>query len=647
MKAVCYAALLLAVPASANPVGKVIQMLEEMKANGQKELQDEKVLHAEQAQWCDDTIAHKKEAIAEAEDTIAQLTADIQKAAADSSNAANEANRLRAAIEQATADIETSKKERAAAKKSFEANQKDLEETVDALQRAMIVLKKNFGNIEQDQDFFMQLASNPLIPDADRSALESFLEQGKDGEAYSFKSSTGKIIEMIQGLTEKFQGELNDARAADQNDQHASNMVQMDLNGQIDSDKAALARQNAEKGAADKNKGAAEGEKSATEHRKAGDETFLADTTQECTINNQIFGENQNVRENEIVALGEAIKIMKSSDVEGNNVKVSTVFVQVATLANMSPKQDEASTYLLQQSQHYKSKLLEEISDSVAADPFNKVKRMIRSMIDKLQNQALEEAEHKGWCDKEMKVNKQVREEKTTKVDELTATRDEQNALINRLASEVQQIESESNAMTKALSEATKERADNKNENEKTISDAKEAQVAVTQALEVLKQFYDNPSGAFLQQNEDAEEAMMQLPGAKMESYAGQQEGKGGVLALMQQVLEDFARVETDTRNQESTQENEYQEFKTDTNRSLAVNKQTVDNKQTKKARTESDMQKTVRDLEGTQEELDAANRYHEKLKPSCVHQQPSHEERMAQRQAEIDSLKEALRILA
>merc|ERR1719158_1583891 len=132
-----------------------------------------------------------------------------------------------------------------------------------------------------------------------------------------------------------------------------------------------------------------------------------------------------------------------------------------------------------------------------------------------------------------------------------------------------------------------------------------------------------------------------------MASYSGQQDGKVGVLALIEQVLEDFARLETDTRNKESTEENEFQEFKTDTKRSLAVNKQTVDNKQTKKARTEADMQKTVRDLEGTQEELDAANRYYDKLKPSCVHQQPSHEERMAQRQAEIDSLKEALRILA
>jgi len=314
----------------------------------------------------------------------------------------------------------------------------------------------------------------------------------------------------------------------------------------------------------------------------------------------------------------------------------------------MSPKQDEASTYLLQQAQKYKSKLLEEISDSAAADPFKKVMQMIKSMIDKLQKQALEEAEHKGWCDKEMKVNKLTREEKSTKVDELTATRDEQSALIARLASEIQQIESESNAMSKALNEATKERADNKAENEKTISDAKEAQVATQQALDVLKQFYDNPSGAFIQQNEAADEALMQMDSERefATSYSGQQGVKGGVLGLMQQVLDDFARLETDTRNKESTESNEYDEFKTDTKRSLAVNKQTVDNKQTKKARTESDMQKTVRDLEGTQEELDAANRYYDKLKPSCVHQQPSHEERMKKRQEEINSLKEAFRIL-
>jgi len=51
-------------------------------------------------------------------------------------------------------------------------------------------------------------------------------------------------------------------------------------------------------------------------------------------------------------------------------------------------------------------------------------------------------------------------------------------------------------------------------------------------------------------------------------------------------------------------------------------------------------------DLEGTQEELDAALAYYDKLKPSCIDTGLSYADRVARRKEEIQSLQEALRIL-
>ena len=53
------------------------------------------------------------------------------------------------------------------------------------------------------------------------------------------------------------------------------------------------------------------------------------------------------------------------------------------------------------------------------------------------------------------------------------------------------------------------------------------------------------------------------------------------------------------------------------------------------------------KDLKGAQEELDAALAYYDKLKPSCVDAGVSYEERVARREAEIQSLQEALKILS
>jgi hypothetical protein len=53
------------------------------------------------------------------------------------------------------------------------------------------------------------------------------------------------------------------------------------------------------------------------------------------------------------------------------------------------------------------------------------------------------------------------------------------------------------------------------------------------------------------------------------------------------------------------------------------------------------------KELELTQKELDAALEYYEKLKPDCVDQGLSYEDRVAGREAEIESLQEALKILS
>merc|ERR1719311_1953304 len=91
-------------------------------------------------------------------------------------------------------------------------------------------------------------------------------------------------------------------------------------------------------------------------------------------------------------------------------------------------------------------------------------------MIQKLMQEATEEAEHKGFCDTELTTNKQTRDAMTAK-----AT---------------------------AIREAEKEK------NKATIEDAKGAQAAVQQALAVLQEFYDKAAvqgAAMTQEQEKAE----------------------------------------------------------------------------------------------------------------------------------------------
>merc|ERR1719171_3223835 len=121
---------------------------------------------------------------------------------------------------------------------------------------------------------------------------------------------------------------------------------------------------------------------------------------------------------------------------------------------------------------------------------------MIKDMIVKLMEEANEEAEHKGFCDTELSTNEQTRKQKTEGVEALTAEVDELTASVARLTDEITELTAAVGALDAAIAKATGIREAEKAKNTQTIADAQAAQVAVEQALGVLKDFYEKAGEA-------------------------------------------------------------------------------------------------------------------------------------------------------
>merc|ERR550514_211319 len=142
----------------------------------------------------------------------------------------------------------------------------------------------------------------------------------------------------------------------------------------------------------------------------------------------------------------------------------------------------------------------------VAADPFKSVKKMIKDMVVKLMEEATEEAEHKGFCDTELRTNEHTRKEKTEAVEILTAEIDQLGASIAQLTSEIGELTEAVAQIDAAVAEATSIRNAEKAKNSQTVADAKEAQVATENAMKVLQDFYAKAADAtsLVQTNEVA-----------------------------------------------------------------------------------------------------------------------------------------------
>merc|ERR1740124_1437646 len=358
------------------------------------------------------------------------------------------------------------------------------------------------------------------------------------------------------------------------------------------------------------------------------------------------FESRQQLRAEEIEALEKAIEIISSGAVSGNADKHLPSLLQQPSLAQLrsqstSVNQARVAAYLEQRAQTLGSRVLSALAVRVEADPFLKVKKMIKDLIVRLMEEANEEAEHKGWCDTELSTNEQTRKEKTEAVETLHAEIDQLEASIAKLTEDITDLTKAVAELDAAMSKATKLRQEEKKTNTETIADSQEAQTAVAQALTVLKEFYAKAAEAtaLLQQQPEAPE-IFDKP------YQGMGAENGGVVGMLEVIESDFARLEADTKAAEASAQKEYDEFMTDSQVDKAEKATSIEHKTAKKQDEEQALTSNRSDLEGTQKELDAALAYFDKLKPSCVDAGVSYEDRVARRKEEIESLQEALKIL-
>jgi len=629
------------------PVQKVIELLQGMLDKGKKEKHEESVQFAAEKQFCDDTAVEKQNAIKEADDLIATLKADIQKYVADAEQLTLEIQEHEEDIATWTGDLKAAAKVRKAEKADYDATHKDYSESVSALERAIAVIKKQTGDVPQLTQLSVhkatsltQLSTMEALPQDAKQAIQAFLQDNSDEnfalsapEANAYESQSQGIIDMLTKLLDKFIEERTTLEKEEKNKRHAYNMVKSDLEGSIKQATSAKDEKTELKADKKQSKAEAEGTLEDTTKTRDDDKKYLQDLTASCEAKASEFESNQQIRGDELVAIEKAIEIIEKG-IKGGFVQTQgTSFAQLRA-DGRSPVQQRIADFLRGKAHNLNSRVLALLATKVEEDPFKKVKKMIGDLITKLLEEANEEAAAKGQCDAELATNAATRKEKTEAVESLTADIDELEASISKLTDMITELTNAVAELDSAIAKATKIREDEKAKNAETISDAKDSQKAVSDALSVLKDFYAKAAESFIQEHQG-------------KPYKGNQGGAEGVVGMLEVIMSDFNRLESDTAAAEEEAQKEYDEFMTDSEVDKKAKTADIEHKTKKKQDKTQALEEMKGDLDGTQKELDAALAYYEKLKPSCVDAGTSYEDRVARRKEEIQSLQEAYKILA
>lgn len=649
--------------AAVTPTQKVVEMLTGMVQKGKEEKHGEQVQFATYKQFCDDTETDKTRAIEEANNAIEKLSADIQKAEADAAKLGRETAAHEHDIGMFTGDKQAATNVRTQEREDYTITHQDYSESVDALKRAVAILKAQ--NFDRSQATSLLQMLDPIIPAEKKGVITAFLQQDPDvglsveaPEADGYEFQSGGVVDMLEKLETKFLDERAQLEKDETNAKHAYEMLVQDLTAQIAHNEQAVSDKSALKGKKKQAAADAKGDLADTTSTRDDDQKYLSDLTATCRAKSSDFESRQQLRADEIVALEKAIEILSGGTVSGAAEKYlptlvqqqKTILMQLAKSNKLTgDRQVAVASFLSRAAERYGSRVLSELATHAEADPFSKVKKMVQDLITRLMEEANQEAEQKGWCDTELAKNEATRDEKTAKVEALTSEIDGLTASIAKLGEDLTTLNSQISELDAAVAEATKIRNEEHERNTITIKESKEAQTAVAQALEVLKAFYAKAgtATALLQGGAAAGSAQQpESPEIFDAPYTGLGAENGGVVGMIEVIQSDFARLEAETAASEASAEEEYDSFMSDSAVDKAQKKKDVEHKTHKKQSQAQALAEKKGDLEGTSKELTAANEYFDKLKPTCIGAEGSYDDRVAKREEEVESLQEALRIL-
>jgi len=631
-----------------SPVAKVIELLDELTGKVKGDLAAEETMMEEYTKWCDSESNEKEDAITSHKRTIGDLEAEIADATARVSELGTEVEELAGKISDAEGELKEATGIREQEKAAFTESETELVDTVDGLERALVVLKRGQTSFLQarDQDEMDKLTMSlgkiieaSWVNKKDKAAVQALL-QSKSAEAdedlslqpqaktSEYESHGSGILDTLSDMKEKAESTLSDARTAEMKAAHEYEMLKQSLETQMSTMKKRMSEATTEKSGLEEAKSSAEEELASTKKTLADDEKYLEELTQSCSMKAKEWATRQKDAAGELAAIAKAKEVLESG------VKV---FLQVSSKTQSKDEESGAKrdrVIAILSKMNDRSYLFTQLkSEARTGGPFDKVKGLIESMITRLEKEAAEEADTKAFCDKETSESKAKQAELTAKSDKSQVRIEKATATIAELKQQIKTLQEQMAEMDAAQAEATSLRNKEHEEYLKATKDYKDSAEAVANAIAVLQDYYS--SGSFVQAKEEPE-----LGGAKTDIAST-------IMSMLEVAESDFTSLLAEAEASEKEAQTSYDKLVEQNTITKTANTQEVKGKEAGVKSEEAALLNYKEDFATTGKELDAVLSYLDKLKPQCETKVMTYAERVAKREAEIEGLKEALEILS
>lgn len=668
------AATSLAAQEEGNPLAKVLDLLDVLQGKIVNEGKVTEKAYHEYLQWCRNSVKDSGFAIESATKERSELDAKISELTAEIEECASKTEELAAAIASNEGDLKSATTIRDKELAEFIRSEKELMEVVSALERAIGILEKemqknpaSFAQTYGNQKVQTVLQSLNLVTEAaafsvnDKQTLLALAQYDDDDDlgapaAAAYKSQSGGIVEVLEDMKEKADGQLNQLRKAEQTAKHNYEMLKSSLEEQIKADTRDMKEEKTAKAEAEESIAEAKGDLEVTNKELENSQQTLGTSRSSCMKTGADHEMTVTAREEELKVLAKAKKIL--IETTSGAVKQTYSLLQMSPVSKRQKLAESAHNEVVvlvkRLARLHHSAALAQLGSRIAAvlkyglhnegDPFSKVRSLIEDMITQLEAEARAEAGEKAYCDKQLAMTGAKKDDLDDDISKLAVKMDQATSKTAKLKEQVQELESELAALTKLQAELDQIRQETHSEYMQAKKDLEQGLTGVRKALGLLREYYGGAAAALLQ-NGPTFVALLRQPAMPQKQSAAGGAGQS-IISILELLESDFAENLAKEETEEEDAQREYEKTSQKNKMAKVLKDQDAKFKSQEIKSLGKALTELAADGESAETEHAAVVEYYEKIKERCIAKPETYEERRKRREAEIAGLQEALNIL-
>jgi len=677
---------------AANPVRKVVTMLQMMMKKIEAEKVKEKELYDKFMCYCATADGTLGKSISDANTKIPQLEADIKQAVEEKTQLEEDIKAHqddRAAAEEAMAKAtEMREKEAAAYAKELGEDKTNL----DALAKALAAIEKGMaGGFLQTNaaGVLRKLATTRMdMLEIDRQELVDFL-QGTQQDEYA--PASGEIVGILKQLKDEMEKDLAEMIAQEEAAIKSYEELMAAKKSEVETLTAAIEEKLVRVGELGVKIAEMKNDLEDTGETLAEDTKYLANLGKTCAAKTKEWEARCKAVSEELLALSDTIKILNDDD--ALELFKKTLPSASASFLQMQVTESQVRMRALHMIKNHRKKSLSLDFIAMALHGkkvgFEKVIKLMDEMVVTLKKEQVDDDNKKEYCEKELDLaddDKKVHERAISDAEKAIAEVEEE---ITTVTEEIKVLEEGIAALDKSVAEATEQRKEENADFTSLMAGNTAAKELILFAKNRMQKFYNpklykpppkrelteeeritlnmggtlaptNPPGGiagtgvgFLQLHErvqthdDAQQKAAPPPPPEASFGGKKSEESGGVLAMMDMMVSDLDKEMTAAKLEETDAQEDYEKTMQDAADKRAKDTKDLTDKGAAKASMEEELQTHTDALKASETELKATKDYIQTLHNDCDFLLEYYSERKEARASEIDAIGKAKAVLS